>query len=91
MTVEYTFTPDELLHHMRFIGETFKLGSNTTQTGRGRRLYASIVGDDIHAKSVIDMCKRCYTHGRKEDITLTGDEILSLRKLITYCVEVSSC
>ena len=91
MTVKYTFTPDELLQHMRFIGETFKLGSNITQTGRGKRLYASIVGDDPYAKSVIDMCKRCYTHGRKDNITLSGEEILSLRKLIAYCVEVSSC
>ena len=91
MEILYSFAPIELSQDFRFIGETFKLGSQKTKTGRGRRLYESYIvtkGYDEDAVELINKAKYVYSHGLHENITLTARQIVVLRELVKYCMEL---
>ena len=90
MEVMYKMTPNEVEGRMRLIGETYKLGSGITKTGRGRRLYASIIPDrlDDRAKKMIEMCKYVYSHGASSDLMFTLEDIEVLDLLARYCMRL---
>ena len=90
MKVKYEFTADEISRHMRVIGETYKLGSRITETGRGRRLFHSMIPDEYKATALklVDKCKHVYSHGIKESVALSAEEYVALRYLVDYVMSL---
>ena len=91
MKIVYKFEPEELVDDFRFIGETFKLGSNKVSTGRGKRLYEAYIvskGYDDDAVVLINKAKYAYSHGMKDNTTLTSKQVIVLRALAKYCAEL---
>jgi len=90
MQIVYKMTNEEIGRHMKVIGETYKLGSNPTNTGRGKRLYAQIMPEHLRdsADKMIDRCKYVYSHGIKTDIEMTAEDIEVLHYLIQYVMSL---
>lgn len=89
MEIKYAFKPCEVIEDFKLIGETFKLGSNVTKTGRGRRLYKDLISDkgyDEIAEGLIDKAKYIHSHGLVNDTVLTKEQIVVLKQLVIYCV-----
>lgn len=86
MKVEYKFTEKEIKDAMRFVGETYKLGSRPTETGRGRRLFADMIPPEYRqaAEDMVERCRYQYSHNSYE-VKMTADEIVALRYLVDYC------
>lgn len=85
MRVEYKFTEEEIKKAMRLVGETYKLGSHITETGRGKRLFADMIPPE-YRQAAVDMVERCkyqYSHNTYE-VKMTVDEIVALRYLVDY-------
>lgn len=85
MKIEYKFTEDGIKDAMKVVGETYKLGSAPTNTGRGKRLFAQMIPDNYKdlANKVIDRCKYQYSHNTYE-VSMSADEIAVLRYLVDY-------
>lgn len=91
MQIQYSFSPNELIDNFRLIGETFKLGSNKVNTGRGKRLYESCIvskGYDEDAVELINKAKYAHSHGLRNDIQLTAKQIVVMNALVKYCMEL---
>ena len=84
MKVIYEFTPNEwIVPAMKFVGEIYKLGSHPMETGKAKRLYQELMSDldpDLVTK-MIDRCKYAYSHVLRENIILTAEELVVLRRL----------
>lgn len=86
MKIVYKVSAEEIGPMIRFIGETFKLGSNPANTGRGKRLWNDILGTrEQEASEWVTKCKRWYSKGVPEEIELTYRDLDTLRKLERYC------
>lgn len=85
MTVEYKFTEQWIKDAMRVVGETYKLGSNITNTGRGKRLFAQMIPDEYKevADRMIERCRYQYSHNTYE-VKMTAEEIIAIRYLVDY-------
>ena len=90
MQVMYVFTPDEVIEQMRYIGEIYKLGSRPMDTGRAKRLYATTMSDlnQNVVEKMVERCKYAYAHGLKENITMTAEEVVVLRRLVDFVAMV---
>ena len=88
MTILYRFEPEEIESTMRLIGETFKLGSHLTETGRGKRLLKEMLSDcsKTVAEDLVSSCKYVYSHGMNGPRDFTSEELIVLRHLMQYCL-----
>ena len=90
MEIKYEFSPEEVIKDMQVVGETYKLGSRPTETGRGRRLFHTMIPDEYKetALKLVDRCKYAYSHGLRNNVTMTSEEIVALKLLVKYVMEV---
>ncbi len=89
MEIQYSFKPEEVICDFKLIGETFMLGSQKVKTGKGKRMYTQLItskGYDDIAVELINKARYAYTHGLKNDVVLTSQEIRVLKELVIYCV-----
>lgn len=79
---------DEYNSLKNLISETFRRGSRITQTGRGKRLYESIISEQYRedAKRLVSLCKIESPAVRDKEFTV--EEIIALKMLEKYCMEV---
>lgn len=88
MTLNISFSPEEINQSARFIGETFSLGSKPYATGRGKRLWKEVFTnkeDEDAANKMIHRCKHVFSHGLKSDFVVTAEELSIFMNLINYC------
>ena len=85
MTIEYKFNEEGIKKAMELVGETYRLGSKPTETGRGRRLFADMIPPE-YRQAAEDMVERCrYQHiHHSYEVKMTADEIVALRYLVDY-------
>ena len=78
-------TYDDIKNELRLISETYKRGSNPTQTFRGKRIFAEIFAND-NIDMVNDVLKRVrqFTH-KQNELQLTPTELSIFYKLVDYC------
>lgn len=91
MEMVYKFNPDEIIQDFNLIGETFGLGSQRVKTGKGRRMYDKIItskGYDDIAQELITKSRHAYTHGLKNPVYLSLNQIKVLKELVVYCVGI---
>lgn len=89
MEIVYKFEPEELRSTINLIVETFSSGSAPYKTGRGKRLFEQkFSGRYDDAENIISRCKRWYFKGLRKPVTLTSGEVLAMRKLAEYCMEL---
>ena len=80
---------------IKFIGETFRLGSKPYATGRGKRLWKQYTENtgrtEEDFQKMITKCKRWHSHGMNEDQTyFTVEDIGTLKILEQYCIALNS-
>ena len=88
MEIIYRFKPEEVKDDFMLIGETYRMGSKPTETGRGKRLYAQMIPIDMQAdaQTIIEKAKYAHSHGLKADIELTPRQIVVIKELVKYCL-----
>lgn len=87
MEIQYSFKPDEVMGDFKLIGETFM--RNVVHTGKGKRMYDKLItskGYDDIAVELINKARYAYSHGLKNDVVLTRQQIMVLKELVVYCV-----
>lgn len=92
MEIVYRFSPEEVRQDLMLIGETFKLGSNPTKTGRGKRLFNTLIQsngvDEDELNHIIDKAKFVHSHGMKNSVELTLEQVRLIKLLVAYCMEL---
>lgn len=86
MEVAYKFKASEVIQHMNYVGECFKLGSQPAKTGRGKRLYAEMIPAEYEedARKMIERCRHTYSCGIKNDVEMSSRDCTVLFLLCNY-------